>query len=166
MAMMEQAPRQVAVKVSPEGDRLITSGAHYLHMTKKDLVEAAVAFYGGLFGWDLEDAMPPGSDGKYYIARLRGGDVAAIGSQPPGGPQIAAWNTYVWVESADEAAAIRSTGFAPVGQVPMHGPCTPTSSGGDFSLSGTAHLHAGIQLSLSRPRERHNHRDRLTHINR
>jgi hypothetical protein len=45
MAMMEQAPRQVAVKVSPEGDRLITSGAHYLHMSKKDLVEAAVAFY-------------------------------------------------------------------------------------------------------------------------
>ena len=45
MAMIEQAPRQVAVKVSPEGDRLITSGAHYLHMSKKDLVEAAVAFY-------------------------------------------------------------------------------------------------------------------------
>jgi predicted transcriptional regulator len=45
MAMIEQAPRQVAVKVSPEGDRLITSGAHYLHMTKKGLVEAAVAFY-------------------------------------------------------------------------------------------------------------------------
>jgi hypothetical protein len=43
--MIEQAPRQVAVKVSPEGDRLITSGAHYLHMSKKDLVEAAVAFY-------------------------------------------------------------------------------------------------------------------------
>ena len=34
-----------AVKVSPEGDRLITSGAHYLRMSKKDLVEAAVAFY-------------------------------------------------------------------------------------------------------------------------
>jgi hypothetical protein len=41
----QQAPRQVAVKVSPEGDKLITSGAHYLHMSKKDLVEAAVAFY-------------------------------------------------------------------------------------------------------------------------
>ena len=38
-------PRQVAVKVSPEGDRLITSGAHYLRMSKKDLVEAAVEFY-------------------------------------------------------------------------------------------------------------------------
>lgn len=45
MAVMEQAPRQIAVKASPEGDRLITSGAHYLHMTTKDLVEAAVAFY-------------------------------------------------------------------------------------------------------------------------
>ena len=43
--MIEQAPRQIAVKVSPEGDRLITSGAHYLHMSKKDLVEAAVTFY-------------------------------------------------------------------------------------------------------------------------
>ena len=45
MAMMEQAPRQVAVKVSPEGDRLITNGAHYLHMSKKDPMVAAVAFY-------------------------------------------------------------------------------------------------------------------------
>ena len=48
--------------------------------------------------------MPPGSPGKYFIARLRGGDVAAVGSQPEGGPPIAVWNTYIWVESADEAA--------------------------------------------------------------
>jgi predicted enzyme related to lactoylglutathione lyase len=73
--------------------------------------EAAVAFYSGLFGWDLKDAMPPGSAGKYFIARLRGGDVAAIGSQPNGGPPMAAWNTYVWVESADEAASkVRDAG--------------------------------------------------------
>jgi predicted enzyme related to lactoylglutathione lyase len=67
--------------------------------------EAAVAFYSGLFGWVFEDAMPPGSAGKYFIARLRGGDVAAVGSQPEGGPPMAVWNTYVWVESADEAAS-------------------------------------------------------------
>jgi uncharacterized protein len=67
--------------------------------------EAAVAFYGSLFGWDFEDTMPPGSAGKYFIARLRGGDVAAVGSQADGGPSMAAWNTYVWVESADEAAS-------------------------------------------------------------
>src|SRR5436305_6268686 len=66
--------------------------------------EAAVAFYRGLFGWELEDAMPPDSPGKYYLARLRGGDVAAIGSLPDGGPPMAVWNTYIWVQSADEVA--------------------------------------------------------------
>ena len=73
--------------------------------------EAAVAFYGGLFGWDLEDVMPPGSPGQYFMARLRGAAVAAIGSQPQGAPPMAVWNTYIWVESADEAAAkVRATG--------------------------------------------------------
>jgi predicted enzyme related to lactoylglutathione lyase len=67
--------------------------------------EAAVAFYSGLFGWDFEDAMPPGSAGKYFFARLQGGDVAAVGSQSEGGPPMAVWNTYIWVDSADEAAA-------------------------------------------------------------
>jgi predicted enzyme related to lactoylglutathione lyase len=67
--------------------------------------DAAVAFYSGLFGWDFEDVMPPGSDGKYFIARLRGRDVAATGSLPEGGPPMAVWNTYIWVESADDAAA-------------------------------------------------------------
>ena len=45
MTAAGDAPRQVAVKVSAVGDKLITSGAHYLHMSKKDLVEAAVVFY-------------------------------------------------------------------------------------------------------------------------
>jgi predicted enzyme related to lactoylglutathione lyase len=49
--------------------------------------------------------MPPGSDSKYLIARLRGGDVAAVSSQPEGASPHATWNTYVWVESADETAA-------------------------------------------------------------
>src|ERR671915_763115 len=31
--------------------------------------EAALDFYGGLFGWEFEDVMPPGSDGTYVIAR-------------------------------------------------------------------------------------------------
>ena len=49
--------------------------------------------------------MPPESQGKYFIARIRGGDVAAVGSMPEAAPPIAAWNTYIWVESADETAA-------------------------------------------------------------
>jgi predicted enzyme related to lactoylglutathione lyase len=73
--------------------------------------EAAVAFYSGLFGWDFDDAMPPGSAGRYFIARLRGGDVAAVGSVPEDGSAIAVWNTYVWVQSADEAASkVRDAG--------------------------------------------------------
>ena len=73
--------------------------------------EAATAFYGGLFGWDFKDAMPPDSDGKYFIASLGGGAVAAVGSQPEGGSSTATWNTYVWVDDADEAAAkVRDAG--------------------------------------------------------
>lgn len=67
--------------------------------------EAAVAFYSGLFGWEFENTMPEGSEGAYFIARLRGGDVAAIGSIPDGAPPMAMWNTYVWVDNANETAA-------------------------------------------------------------
>jgi predicted enzyme related to lactoylglutathione lyase len=67
--------------------------------------QAAVAFYSGLFGWDFEDTMPTGSAGSYFIARLRGGDVAAVGSQPESGPSMASWNTYIWVQRAEETAA-------------------------------------------------------------
>ncbi len=66
---------------------------------------AAIDFYRGLFGWEFEDVMPPGAPGQYFIARLHGGDVAAVGSMPKAGPPHAVWNTYVWVDSADETAA-------------------------------------------------------------
>jgi uncharacterized protein len=55
--------------------------------------------------------MPPDSEGRYFMARIRGGDVAAVGSIPPGSPPMARWNTYVWVDSADETAAkVREAG--------------------------------------------------------
>jgi predicted enzyme related to lactoylglutathione lyase len=67
--------------------------------------EAATAFYGGLFGWEFEDMMPEGSEGRYFMARIRGGDVAAIGSVPDGAPPMPVWNSYVWVASAEETAS-------------------------------------------------------------
>jgi predicted enzyme related to lactoylglutathione lyase len=72
---------------------------------------AAAAFYGDLFGWELEDVMPPDAPGRYYMARLRGEQVAAIGSQMQGAPPTATWNSYIWVENADETAAkVRDAG--------------------------------------------------------
>ncbi len=73
--------------------------------------ESAVGFYSGLFGWEFENVLPPDSPGKYFVARLDGGDVAAVGSQPEGAPPAAVWNTYVWVENADQTASkVRDAG--------------------------------------------------------
>lgn len=88
----------------PERDGYIPGVPCWVDTNQPD-PEAAVAFYRGLFGWEFEDVMPPGSQGHYYMARLRGGDVAAVGSLPEGAPAMAAWNTYIWVESADQTAA-------------------------------------------------------------
>ena len=73
-------------------------------------VEAA-AFYGSLFGWETEDAMPPDAGSHYFMARINGRDAAAISSQPPGAAPQATWNTYIRVESADDTAAqVREAG--------------------------------------------------------
>lgn len=88
----------------PERDGYLPGVPCWVDTSQPD-PEAAVAFYSGLFGWDFKDAMPPNSAGKYFIASLRGGTVAAVGSQPEDGPPMATWNTYVWVDNADEAAA-------------------------------------------------------------
>jgi predicted enzyme related to lactoylglutathione lyase len=68
--------------------------------------EKAVAFYTELFGWEAEETMGANSPGKYYLCRLRGRDVAAVGSQRGGdAPLVPAWGTYIWVESADDTVA-------------------------------------------------------------
>lgn len=88
----------------PERDGYIPGVPCWVDTSQPD-PEAAVDFYRGLFGWEFEDVMPPGSPGQYFIARLRGGDVAAVGSVPEGAPPTAMWNTYVWVQSVDETAS-------------------------------------------------------------
>jgi uncharacterized protein len=94
----------------PERDGYIPGVPCWIDTSQPD-PEAAVDFYAGLFGWEFEDVMPPGSEGRYFIGRIRGGDVAAVGSIPQGAPPTAAWNTYVWVESADETASkVRDAG--------------------------------------------------------
>src|SRR6202451_2190202 len=69
--------------------------------------DAAKAFYAGLFGWTYDDQpMPEGQ--VYSMAMLGEHAVAAIAPQPPemlvdGAPPM--WNTYLAVDSADDAAA-------------------------------------------------------------
>ena len=65
--------------------------------------DTAAMFYTGVFGWDVDKGTPPGADTRYYMCRLAGSDVAAIGSparagMPPG------WTTYIWVDDANAVA--------------------------------------------------------------
>ena len=83
----------------PDRDGYIAGVPCWVDTSQPD-PDAAAAFYGGLFGWDFEDAMPPGAPGKYLVARIRGGDVAAVSSPPEGAPGQAVWNTYIWVDDA------------------------------------------------------------------
>ena len=87
----------------PERDGYIPGVPCWVDTNQPDPV-AAVPFYAGLFGWELEDGMPEGSGAHYFIGRIRGGDVAAISSIPEGAPPMAMWNTYIWVDDADLTA--------------------------------------------------------------
>ena len=67
--------------------------------------EAAAEFYGGVFGWEFENKLPPGLDDKYLVARLHGFEVAAIASPTPAVTGTPTWNTYVSVVDADRTTA-------------------------------------------------------------
>ena len=67
--------------------------------------EGAKRFYGGLFGWEAEDN-PVSEDAVYSMMRSGGEFAAAISPQPQqqrdnGVPPM--WNSYITVESADQA---------------------------------------------------------------
>ena len=72
--------------------------------------EAAKEFYGGLLGWEFENAAPEGSPEPYHIARLGGLNVAAIGG-PHSADALPTWNTYTAVDSVDRAVTrVRQAG--------------------------------------------------------
>ncbi len=74
----------------------------------------AVAFYGALFGWDVQSGGE--ETGFYGMATLAGRPVAGIGQIPEGQEMPAVWTTYLSVSDADKAAsAITEAG----GQVVM-----------------------------------------------
>lgn len=79
-----------------------------------DDIPKAKAFYGGLFGWEIQDGPP--ETGGYCMCEVGGLPVAGIGPKM-GGPEMPTfWTTYLASASADEtAAAIKGAG----GQVMM-----------------------------------------------
>jgi uncharacterized protein len=67
--------------------------------------KAALGFYGALFDWEYMGPGPMAShpQGQYYVAQVRGRDVAGIGClpdtyTPPG------WATHIRVENSDQAS--------------------------------------------------------------
>jgi predicted enzyme related to lactoylglutathione lyase len=65
-------------------------------------VEGAKAFYGGLFGWEAQDAGPVEETGGYGFFLKNGKQVAGYGPQQTPGPPV--WASYVWVDNVDETA--------------------------------------------------------------
>jgi predicted enzyme related to lactoylglutathione lyase len=90
-------------------------------------VDAAMDFYAELFGWEFAGPgeMPGDPPGRYYVARVRGRDVAGVSSMPAGGDAPVAWTTHVSVDSVERAAervaAAGGTVIAPPFEVPPAG---------------------------------------------
>ena len=80
----------------------------WVDLTTPDL-DDALRFYGGVFGWEFEDAGEEA--GHYHQALVRGKRVAGLGPAQPGGPPVAYWTTYLSGTDADaHAAAITAAG--------------------------------------------------------
>jgi len=116
--------------------------------TEQPDLEAARAFYGGLFGWRMTDAQPRDAPGTYLVATIDGQDVAAVAPTPAA---AAKWNTYVAVDNADATAtAVTANGGAILAQPDDAGPAGRAATcadpfGAEFRL-----WQAGRRLGVQR----------------
>ena len=89
----------------PERTNYTPGTFSWIDLTTTDQV-AAKEFYGELLGWSFQD-LPVGEGAYYTMAVVDGQNVAAIAPQPEqqrdaGAPPL--WNSYITVQSADDAA--------------------------------------------------------------
>jgi predicted enzyme related to lactoylglutathione lyase len=120
----------------------------WVDLTTPDL-EAALAFYGGLFGWEFEDAGEEA--GHYHQALLRGRRVAGIGPNQPGSPPMAFWTTYLTGRDVDaHAGAIADAGgrvmFGPLDVFDQGRMVAGTDSTGAMFGIWEPRAHVGAQL--------------------
>jgi predicted enzyme related to lactoylglutathione lyase len=88
-------------------------------------VRGAMDFYGSLFDWEFAGPGPLSEDapGQYFVARLRGRDVAGIGSLPEDvEPTTPAWLTYVRTARVDETVDLAKRAGGTVAVKPVDAP--------------------------------------------
>ena len=114
----------------------------WIEVAQPDL-DAGVAFYGDLFGWEFADLLPTDAPGRYVIATLDGLDVAALAG-PAESP--AAWSTYVAVADADAVTRSMVEHGATVRSEP--------ADAGDAGRAATLTDPQGAEVRLWRARRR------------
>jgi predicted enzyme related to lactoylglutathione lyase len=106
--------------------------------------DSAVAFYGKLFGWTQQGAMPMGEMGDYKFIEADGTMIGAIMPKMPQTP-ASAWNYYIGVDDIDRAAGAVRGGGGQILQEPIEIP------GGEYSLVGVD--PQGANFGLVGPRK-------------
>lgn len=106
---------------------------------------AATEFYGKLFGWTFDEptAMPTGSEGEYFTARLDGKRVAGIGQAPPSTP--VGWMTFVAVDDVAQSLSLAEQ----AGGTRVVGPVA-ASFGGEIGILTDA---TGVPFGLRQSRD-------------
>ena len=87
-----------------ELDRYIPGVPCWIDTTQPD-PDAAASFYAGLFGWELENAMPAGEPASTSTRASAAAMWRRSARSGRARRRTAVWNTYIWVENADETAA-------------------------------------------------------------
>lgn len=69
-------------------------------------VDASVAFYSAVFGWQAEDQFDDEGNRVYVMFSIGGKSVAGLGGQAPGMDGMpAVWNTYITTDDVAATAA-------------------------------------------------------------
>ena len=88
----------------PERDGYVPGVPCWVDTSQPD-PEAAADFYSGLFGWEFENMLPPDRPASTSSPGSEAATSPRSARSRRALPPMATWNTYVWVDSADETAA-------------------------------------------------------------
>jgi hypothetical protein len=117
-------------------------------------VNAALDFYGELFGWEKAEAMDMGPMGVYQMYGIEGTTLGGMYNKPKDMPFPAHWLPYILVPDAKKAAAAMTRAGGKVISGPMEVP------GGDWVAEGfdpqgaLFAVHSRLQVATPKPAAR------------